>query len=175
MNEKKSNTFLARVMADTNIYQVKLGRNDFQYGAQVVIKTEFGEDLAFITSFLFDAPKDNGKKFLKARFVRYATEEDKELGAIKLAESRMARKEIVETSLKLGLDMNITHVLLPLSGNGMAVYYTANDRVDFRELLKILRESFKEKIVMRQIGSKARMDSFALDVRIPQNKHRLSS
>ncbi|MEX1098849.1 MAG: PSP1 C-terminal domain-containing protein, partial [Bacteriovoracaceae bacterium] len=83
--------------------------------------------------------------------------------------------KIEEVCQNFKLKMNITHVLLPLKGKSLVIYYTAKSRVDFRELLKRLRGEFKQKIVMRQIGSRDRMDSFVLDSRIPLNSFRISS
>lgn len=176
MNEKKY--FYSRVLADTNLYLTEFEGEDFRYGAQVVIESEFGQDLAYITSFTFRGSKDGSKEgsnHAKARFVRYADDKDRETAEHRLKESREARKEVTQIAADLGLKMNITHLLLPLKGNAMVVYYTAEGRVDFRELLKRARSRFKERIVMRQIGAKARLNSFAIDARIPMNKWRLSS
>ncbi|MEX0798774.1 MAG: PSP1 domain-containing protein [Bacteriovoracaceae bacterium] len=173
-NTEEKRYFCARVMADTNIYVVELGDFDFKYGREVVIKTEFGEDLAFISSFLFANPKKEGA-YQSGRMLGYATEEDRDRALEKLAESRIVRKKIEEVCQNFKLKMNITHVLLPLKGKSLVIYYTAKSRVDFRELLKRLRGEFKQKIVMRQIGSRDRMDSFVLDSRIPLNSFRISS
>ena len=176
--------FYARIMADTNLYLTQFNGEDFRYGSQVVIASEFGKDLAFINSFLFSkeekskteraknkTAKDKHQKNQEARFIRYASEEDRLLAAKRLSDSRNIRKEIAAMAADLGLKMNITHVLLPLEGNAMAVYYTADGRVDFRELIKSMKNKFGQRPVMRQIGAKTRLDSFALDARIPGSRH----
>ena len=176
---KKQKYFFARVLADTNIYKVEMGVQPFRYGAEVVISTEFGEDLAFVTSFLFEqelGPNQQPKsKVCPARFVRYASEEDKSLAQERMSRSRDLRREVVGMVKQLKLGMNVTHVLLPLKGNSIGIFYSAQGRVDFRELLKLLKGRLKEKVVLRQIGAKARLESFALDARIPMNKHHFSS
>ncbi|MDR0364355.1 MAG: hypothetical protein LBH92_04985 [Bacteroidales bacterium] len=52
----------------------------------------------------------------------------------------------------LELDMKLNDLEFRGDGTKAIFYYTANDRIDFRELIKILAERFKIKIEMRQIG-----------------------
>ncbi|MCO4752996.1 MAG: hypothetical protein KC478_00870 [Bacteriovoracaceae bacterium] len=170
---KKQNTkfFTARVMADTNLYIVELGSNEFTYGKEVIVKTEFGNDLAYITSFPFDTAEEV-KGHLSGPMLRYANDSDKEAAKVSGQKSITVKKEITKLAQELNLEMNITHILCPLEGKTIAVYYTAKGRVDFRELLKQLRSLRKEKIIMRQIGTKERFDSFAMDARTPINLYR---
>jgi cell fate regulator YaaT (PSP1 superfamily) len=55
---------------------------------------------------------------------------------------------------KLGLRMKINDVEIQGDGTKDIFYYTAEDRVDFRELIKVLAEEFKARIEMRQIGAR---------------------
>ncbi len=52
----------------------------------------------------------------------------------------------------LGLIMKISDVEYQADGSKVTFYYTAEDRVDFRELIKILAKEFSTRIEMRQIG-----------------------
>ncbi len=52
----------------------------------------------------------------------------------------------------LGLSMKISDVEFQADGSKAVFYYTANERVDFRQLIKDLADFFKVKIEMRQIG-----------------------
>lgn len=52
------------------------------------------------------------------------------------------------------LDMKITEVEVQADNKKIAFYYTADARVDFRELIKIYASEFKAKIEMRQIGAR---------------------
>lgn len=72
-----------------------------------------------------------------------------------------ARSKEKETMLKarvlarnLGLDMKLGDVQFQADGKKATFYYTANGRVDFRELIKVLASEFKVKIEMRQIGAR---------------------
>ncbi len=57
-------------------------------------------------------------------------------------------------ALKLGLQMKISDVEYQGDKSKAVFYYTANGRVDFRELIKVLAEEFKVRIEMRQIGAR---------------------
>lgn len=57
-------------------------------------------------------------------------------------------------ALRLGLQMKISDVEYQGDKSKAIFYYTANGRVDFRELIKVLAEEFKVRIEMRQIGAR---------------------
>ncbi|MES2133998.1 MAG: regulatory iron-sulfur-containing complex subunit RicT [Bacteroidota bacterium] len=57
-------------------------------------------------------------------------------------------------ALRLGLQMKISDVEYQGDKSKAVFYYTANGRVDFRELIKVLAEEFKVRIEMRQIGAR---------------------
>ena len=53
---------------------------------------------------------------------------------------------------QLGLDMKLVEVECTFDGGKMLFYFTSDDRVDFRELVKILASQYRTRIEMRQIG-----------------------
>jgi cell fate regulator YaaT (PSP1 superfamily) len=53
---------------------------------------------------------------------------------------------------QLNLDMKMSEVEIQADGRKATFFYIADDRVDFRELIKILAGEFKLKVEMRQIG-----------------------
>ena len=55
---------------------------------------------------------------------------------------------------ELGLSMKINDVEIQGDHTKAIFYYTADDRVDFRELIKLMAEEFKLRIEMRQIGAR---------------------
>lgn len=57
-------------------------------------------------------------------------------------------------ALKENLDMKINDVEFQGDGTKAIFYYTANDRVDFRQLIKTLAETFHIRIEMKQIGTR---------------------
>lgn len=61
-------------------------------------------------------------------------------------------KKTRQASQDLGLEMKMNDVEYQGDGTKAVFYYSAEDRVDFRELIKILAESFRVRVEMRQIG-----------------------
>jgi len=59
-----------------------------------------------------------------------------------------------QIAAKLGLNMKIGDVEYQGDGNKAIFYYIANERVDFRRLIKVLAETFKVRIEMKQIGAR---------------------
>ena len=57
-------------------------------------------------------------------------------------------------ALKLGLEMKLSDVEYQGDKSKAIFYYTADARVDFRELIKVLADEFKVRIEMRQIGAR---------------------
>lgn len=57
-------------------------------------------------------------------------------------------------ALRLGLQMKISDVEYQGDKSKAVFYYTADGRVDFRELIKVLAEEFRVRIEMRQIGAR---------------------
>jgi len=77
---------------------------------------------------------------------------DKWKEAIALEDSTMLRSRKIAEELKL--DMKIGDVEFQGDKTKAIFYYIADERVDFRELIKVLAEEFKIRIEMRQIGAR---------------------
>ncbi len=76
----------------------------------------------------------------------------------KLRESKSREKELLIRSRaiarNIGLQMKLAEVELQADGKKATFFYTADDRVDFRELIKQYNSDFKVKVEMRQIGAR---------------------
>jgi cell fate regulator YaaT (PSP1 superfamily) len=57
-----------------------------------------------------------------------------------------------EKVAQLALDMKVVSCLFSFNGSRITFYFTAEGRVDFRELVKVLTNHFRTKIELRQIG-----------------------
>ncbi|HPW97574.1 MAG TPA: regulatory iron-sulfur-containing complex subunit RicT [Flavobacterium sp.] len=57
-----------------------------------------------------------------------------------------------EIAIRLNLEMKISDIEFQGDGSKAIFYYTANDRVDFRQLIKEFAQSFKTRIEMKQVG-----------------------
>jgi cell fate regulator YaaT (PSP1 superfamily) len=77
---------------------------------------------------------------------------EKWISAVELEHSTMHKTR--EIAVNLGLSMKVNDVEYQGDHTKAIFYYTAEDRVDFRELIKVLAEEFKVRIEMRQIGAR---------------------
>ncbi|MCU0361649.1 MAG: hypothetical protein MUF75_13235 [Bacteroidia bacterium] len=77
---------------------------------------------------------------------------DKWIEARSLETSSMYRARTI--ALNLGLEMKLSDVEYQGDKSKAVFYYTAEARVDFRELIKVLAEEFRVRIEMRQIGAR---------------------
>ncbi|PCS00769.1 regulatory iron-sulfur-containing complex subunit RicT [Lactococcus fujiensis] len=116
----------------------------------VIFDTEKGENYGRVLRIF-----DSNRAFEfnpEVQILRHATEED--LAKIELveAESQEAKKQVRESVIMIGLDMKVVDVAYNLEKNQLFISFTADKRVDFRELLKALAASFHARIELRQIG-----------------------
>jgi cell fate regulator YaaT (PSP1 superfamily) len=88
------------------------------------------------------------------KILRRATETD----LLKLKETKKREKEVMIRSRaiakQLNLDMKVAEVEIQADGRKATFFYIADDRVDFRELIKVYASEFKVKVEMRQIGAR---------------------
>jgi len=75
---------------------------------------------------------------------------EKWIGSVEIEDSTMLKTRKI--AVDLNLEMKINDVEYQGDNTKAIFYYTAEERVDFRELIKILAEQFKVRIEMRQIG-----------------------
>lgn len=148
----------------------KNGRKEFflnadqlplQIGDVVAVEAHSGHDIGTvsITGELVKLQM-NKKKFDPAKeehpnkVYRKANDRDIE----KWKEAREREQETMmrsrEVAMRLNLSMKISDVEFQGDGNKATFYYTAEDRVDFRQLIRELAQLFSVRIEMRQIGSR---------------------
>lgn len=132
---------------------------DIYTGDQVVVESAIGYDIGIVSLSGELVKVQMKKRKVKetdeyARILRIASERELEL-------RDEARSREGETMLKarimarsLGLDMKLGDVEYQADCKKATFFYTANHRVDFRELIKELAREFKVKIEMRQIGAR---------------------
>ena len=88
------------------------------------------------------------------RVMRRATEKDLELMVHHKGREREAMVRARAITRQLRLNMKMSEVEIQADGRKATFFYIADDRVDFRELIKILASEFKVKVEMRQIGAR---------------------
>jgi len=92
--------------------------------------------------------EDLKKVYRRARL----TDIEKWISAVESESPTMGKARVIAE--QAGLLMKINDVEYQGDNTKAIFYYTADDRVDFRELIKILAEEFKVRIEMRQIGAR---------------------
>lgn len=133
---------------------------DLNVGDIVVVEASPGYDVGVVSvvgelSRIQVQKKEPGFKAHEARkIIRHATQEDidKWVEATKKEEATMHKSR--ELAIKLKLDMKISDVEYQGDGSKATFFYTANGRVDFRQLIKDMAEAFRVRIEMRQIGAR---------------------
>lgn len=127
--------------------------SDLKIGQKVVAESIRGMQVGEIATEVFDISKYKSDLELKP-MLRVATEDDLILHDenIKRAKAAIitANKEIAA----LGLEMRPIDAEYALDGSKITITYVADERVDFRELLKVLASRFHCRIELRQVGSR---------------------
>jgi cell fate regulator YaaT (PSP1 superfamily) len=135
---------------DTNKFSdVEVGNDvSIQKGEFIVVKTDKGEELVLVIGF--SVPDEEQTENIK--FIRKATEKDIK-NFEKLEEKAEKYLKICqELAEKYKLKMNLLRAYIPLNKTKVIFYYTAESRVDFRELVKDLAKRLKMRIEMKQVG-----------------------
>ena len=86
--------------------------------------------------------------------LRFATEQDLERAAEAHAKEQDTMIRSRQLAKSLGLEMKIGDVEYQGDGTKAIFYYIADGRVDFRQLIKVLAETFHVRIEMKQIGAR---------------------
>lgn len=86
--------------------------------------------------------------------IRIANEDDLKKNCENCKYARSLLKDIKDQAEHHKLDMKVSFISTNLDRTKITVYYTADGRVDFRDLIKALGTKYKTKIEMRQIGNR---------------------
>ena len=131
---------------------------DLQIGQKVVAESVRGLQLGEVATPVFDISTYKSSLELKP-MTRVATEDDLLLHEANQKRAKQALKDTVVEIEKLGLEMNPIDAEFALDGSKVTITYVAEERVDFRELLKVLASKFHCRIELRQVGprDKAKM------------------
>ena len=136
---------------NSKIYYFDPDGIDFDINDGVIVETVRGVEFGYIMFKPKEVSDSSIVKPLK-KVIRKATKEDfKKLDKI-AEDEKEAFKICNEKILKHGIDMKLTNVEYTFDGKRLIFNFTADDRVDFRELVKDLASVFRTRIELRQIG-----------------------
>ena len=130
----------------------------FQTGDHVIIDTARGAEYGTCAGGNHRiAQKDVVAPLRKV--LRRATAQDERIAADNRAKEKKAYDICMEKIAEHGLDMQLVSAEVAFDGSKILFYFTADERVDFRELVKNLASVFHTRIELRQIGvrDKAKM------------------
>ncbi len=127
-------------------------------GDIVAVEASPGHDVGFVTLTGEAARLQIKKKFIdpKSESIKKVyrrarmTDIEKWIAAVEIEDKTMF--ETRKIASKLNLEMKFNDIEYQGDKTKAIFYYTAEDRVDFRELIKLLAEEFKVRIEMKQIG-----------------------
>ena len=124
---------------------------EIQAGSHVIVETARGIECGIVAEANKSVEDDEVVAPLKP-VKRIATQEDMKI----LESNKKKEKEAYNICLKKiedhKLEMNLTEVEYAFDGSKIIFYFTADGRVDFRELVKDLASAFHSRIELRQIG-----------------------
>ena len=130
----------------------------FQAGEHVIIDTARGAEYGICAGCNHKiAQKDVVAPLRKV--LRKATAQDEKIAADNRAKEKRAYDVCLDKIAAHGLDMQLVSAEVAFDGSKILFYFTADERVDFRELVKNLASIFHTRIELRQIGvrDKAKM------------------
>ncbi len=133
------------------IYDFDADGINFKKGDWAMVETVRGIECGYVAKENHPTNEDNINKPLK-KVIRAATDEDIKI----LSENKQREKEALticeEKIAAHNLDMNLVDVEFTFDRSKILFYFTADGRVDFRELVKDLASVFRTRIELRQIG-----------------------
>lgn len=138
------------------IYDFQVNGFAVQQGNAVIVESEFGLNIGTVVI----GPRtieDTDRNFKK--ILRIATEKDLKQKESNELFAKEANSYCLERIMARGIPMKLVCTEVTLDRKRIVFYFTADGRIDFRELVKDLAAKFKTRIEMRQIGvrDKAKM------------------
>lgn len=125
--------------------------NDVKIGDKIIVEMQKGKEMATVSQGNHMVPDDKIVQPLR-KMLRFANQKDYE----KIEENRKKEAEAFKICEKKitehKLEMKLTKVEYSFDASQIVFYFTADNRVDFRELVKDLASEFHTRIELRQIG-----------------------
>lgn len=142
-----------RFREETNLTLCRTGGEIFARGENVVVDT--GEGIAY--GRVEQSPMPVFKPCQKSsaqKIVRRAADNDHEAHEQQLSNESAAKLFCQQRSRELELEMKVSRVDFSFNARKAVFYYTANGRVDFRQLVRDLSKRFSTRVRMVQVGAR---------------------
>lgn len=133
------------------VYFFDPGKFEIKQGDHVIVETARGIEYGTVIGAPREVEDDKVVQPLKS-VLRIANQKDDEQEAANRQKEKDAFKICLEKIRKHGLQMKLIDAEYTFDNNKVLFYFTADGRIDFRELVKDLASVFKTRIELRQIG-----------------------
>jgi cell fate regulator YaaT (PSP1 superfamily) len=134
-------------------YYFSTNYDDLAIGDKVVVETIAGYEIGLVATHLMSCEAYKRDLELKP-ILRKPTQEDLNEYEFNIEEGKRALAITQNEVDRLGLPMHLIEANFTLDGSKVTITYTSDNRVDFRELLRILAPQLKCRIELRQIASR---------------------
>ena len=147
---------MAEVIGATMRHQCKIQHYDpaglkLLTGDHIIVKTDLGEEYATVVLPVHELADEKIQGELKP-VLRIATEEDEERIALNRKNEWDAVRITRDRVKKREMEMKIIRADYTFDRSKVTIYFTADGRVDFRELVRDLASIFRTRIELRQVG-----------------------
>ena len=133
------------------IYYFDPAECDMNAGTHVIVETARGVEYRTVMIAPREVADDKVVQPLKS-VIRVATKEDEKQERRNKEKEKDAFKICLEKIAKHKLEMKLVEAEYTFDNNKLLFYFTADGRIDFRELVKDLASVFRTRIELRQIG-----------------------
>jgi cell fate regulator YaaT (PSP1 superfamily) len=135
------------------VYHFDPGDLRLHLGDAVMVETAEGIDMGYVAEEAVDIPEDQIVQPLLP-VIRMVTDEDQRRYEAKKGREQEAYELCLQKIESRGLKMNLVNAEYSPDGKKVVFFFTADGRVDFRELVKDLAAVFRIRIELRQIGAR---------------------
>ena len=133
------------------LYDFNSSGLDLKPGDRVIVETDRGRSMAIVATAPSETPDEHVPESLKS-IVRKATYTDLEAAERNRAREKETHIFCQNKIAERNLEMKLVKVEYVFDGSKAIFYFTADGRIDFRDLVKDLAQQFHTRIEMRQIG-----------------------
>ena len=133
------------------IYYFAPGTFELVQGSHVIVETARGVEFGTVMIAPRELPEEKVIQPLKP-VLRIATPEDEKTEEKNRQKEKEAFRICLEKIQKRGMEMKLVDAEYTFDNNKLLFYFTADGRIDFRELVKALAAVFRTRIELRQIG-----------------------
>ena len=151
IQEEIDSDYGGRYRAAGKIYYFDPADRQIKIGDHVIVETARGIEYGYVV--LGNREVDETKVIPPLKpVIRMATDEDRAIEAKNKEKEKEAFKICQEKIKKHNLEMKLIDAEYTFDNNKVLFYFTADGRIDFRELVKDLASVFKTRIELRQVG-----------------------